>query len=62
MEMLGQCEDTLNPAVRAASVQAPSAILIEAGRLGAFHRVEARASTVVAEDLTAVVDVIELRH
>ena len=62
MEILGQPEDMLNPAVRAVFVQALSATLIEAGRLGAFHRAEARASTVVAEDLTAVVGGIELRH
>lgn len=64
MEILGQREDMLNHAVRAASVQALSATLTEVGRRGAFHRAEARASMVVvervAEDLTAAVGDIEL--
>jgi len=54
-------EDTRNPAVRAASAQAPSAATIMADRPGAFRRAEAQAwvaeQRVAAEDLTAVAGV-----
>ena len=57
-ETAGRLEDTLNPAVRAASARAPSAATTMAERPGAFPRAEAPASVeearVAAEDLTAV--------
>jgi hypothetical protein len=53
-ETHGRLADSLNPAVRAASAQAPSAASDMADRQGVFRFVEGRASGV--EDFMAAVD------